>query len=482
MNIEIAKKGHSFKGAFAYYLHDKGAQTAERVAWTETRNFALDDPAYAQSVMIATARQADALKKAAGVKATGRKATAGPVYAFSLSWHPDEAGELDRAEMVRAADAALKVLKADHLQTVIVCHQDRAHPHVHVIVNRVHPDNGIMEGFSKDRDKLDVWADQYERERGLIVSRNRARKYDEQRRAAGQGLQATFAKVAPPLKPKSPAALLAERQAAQKVRHKQEWAELSAANAARRDAIKAERIDFKAIAAAHRAENKPLWSRLGKDLAAERRAFLKREERIGGIIRNAIDIVRGQQITGRDGDRGFLTMCFNYMVSAPLRRAALDTRQQEARAELAGRLDAALIAKFDAAKASKAEKFTQARATYEADRAALMERQGHERESIREGWRQIYADRERTGYKPRPAWARGDSNQARGGSTSRTSPQDRARHLARQDFRQGERLAPANQSDPQDDRDAQWKRLEELGQKSRGQGVARYRGRGLHRE
>ena len=74
MNFSIAAKGHSFKGAFAYYLHDKGAQTAERVAWAETRNLAHDDPAYAQSVMIATARQAAAMKKAAGVAATGRKA------------------------------------------------------------------------------------------------------------------------------------------------------------------------------------------------------------------------------------------------------------------------------------------------------------------------------------------------------------------------------------------------------------------------
>lgn len=482
MNIEIARKGHSFKGAFAYYLHDKGAQTAERVAWTETRNFAQDDPGYAQSVMIATARQADALKQAAGVKATGRKATAGPVYAFSLSWHPDEAPQLDRAEMVRAADAALKVLKAEHLQAVIVCHQDRAHPHVHVIVNRVHPDNGVMEGFSKDRDRLDAWADRYERERGQIVSQGRARKYDEQRRAAGQGLQASFAKKAAQPKPKSAAAVLAERQAAQKARHKQEWAELSAANAARRDAIKAQRIDFKAIAAAHRAEHKPLWSRLGKDLAAERRAFLKREERIGGIIRNAIDIVRGRQITGRDEDRGFLTMCFNYMVSAPLRRAALDARQKDARAALAGRLDVALLVKFDAAKASRAEKFTQARATYEAERAALMERQAHERGAIREGWRQIYADRERTGYKPRPAWAKG-SHQARGAGASKATSQERARQLARQDFRHGERPMPANQSAPPDDsREAQWKRLEEFGQKARGQGIARFRGRSLSRE
>ena len=59
---DIAKKGHSFNGAFAYYLHDKGADTAERVDWTETRNLMTDDPQAAKQVMIATALQADELK------------------------------------------------------------------------------------------------------------------------------------------------------------------------------------------------------------------------------------------------------------------------------------------------------------------------------------------------------------------------------------------------------------------------------------
>jgi len=76
---DIAKKGHSFNGAFAYYLHDKRQEgearreTAERVAWTETRNLAVASPDVARRVMIATASQADALKKAAGVKAAGPK-------------------------------------------------------------------------------------------------------------------------------------------------------------------------------------------------------------------------------------------------------------------------------------------------------------------------------------------------------------------------------------------------------------------------
>lgn len=87
----VSRAGHSFKGAFAYYLHDKGQDadgghktTAERVAWTETRNLATDDPEAAKRIMIATARQAEALKAAAGIASTGRKSAA-HVYSYSLA-------------------------------------------------------------------------------------------------------------------------------------------------------------------------------------------------------------------------------------------------------------------------------------------------------------------------------------------------------------------------------------------------------------
>lgn len=398
MNVDIAKKGHSFKGAFAYYLHDKGAETAERVAWAETRNLAHDDPAYAQSVMIATARQAHELKRAAGIKA-GRKATAGPVYAFALSWRADEAETLDRGQMIAAAEAALKVLKADHLQAVIVCHQDRDHPHVHVILNRVDPSTGVSESFSKDRDKLDAWADAYERERGHVVSPNRAKKYDDRKKRKQEPTAAGPAKVAPanhpqPAAAKSRAAMLAELQAAQKERHKQEWADLATTNKARRAAVYGARVDFKAIAAQHRAETRPLWSQLGKDHAAERRAFLDRETRISGIVRNAIDCVRSQQIRGVTEDRGFLAMCFNYTLSSQARHAAFSARQNDAKAQLATSLNSALTGKFEAIKTERKEKLAQLSRVYDGARAALIERQNVERGKIRDAWRQIYGDRE----------------------------------------------------------------------------------------
>ncbi len=493
MNFSIAAKGHSFKGAFAYYLHDKGAQTAERVAWAETRNLAHDDPAYAQSVMIATARQADALKKAAGVKATGRKA-AGAVHAYSISWHPEKETIPGRAGMVAIANETLKLLKADHLQAVIVCHQDTAHPHVHVIVNRVDPATGKMHPFGNDAHKLDEWAAKYERDRKQIVSPNRDEKHEERKRhAARASPKAAFAKSAAPAaaKPKSRAAMLAELQAAQKARHKQEWADLSAANKARREAIKAERVDFKGIAAQHRTETRPLWSRLGKEQAAERRAFLEREKRVSGIVRNAIDIVRNQQIRGVADDRGFLAMCFNYTVSKSARHAAFNERQQEAKAQLAGTLDAALIAKFDAVKGTRAGKFAQARTVYDTARAALIERQNGASAKVREGWRQLYADREKEGYNgPRPAWGRrsaANDSQARAPGARSVTPAQSTRpnaspntgppHPAKRDFDRAGQLAAAKQSPEPNDRAAQWAMLEELGQKSRELGVSP----GLHR-
>src|SRR5688572_22512438 len=173
---DIAGKGHSFAGAMAYYLHDKRQPgqsehptTSERVAWAEMRNLPVEDAHLAMRLMIATACQAEDLKRAAGIKSTGRRSTKA-VYAFSLSWHPSEAASLTRDEMLRAADAALATLGISHLQCVIVCHRDQPHPHVHCIVNRVDPTDGRMAVLSKDRELLSKWAHGYERERGPLLT------------------------------------------------------------------------------------------------------------------------------------------------------------------------------------------------------------------------------------------------------------------------------------------------------------------------
>ena len=145
----VAKAGTSFKGAFAYYLHDKRQEgesvrdTSERVGWTETRNLATRDPELAARIMAATAIDQERLKREAGIKNTGRK-SANSVYAYSLAWHPDEAGKIGKAEMLRAADESLQAIGAAGRQAVIVAHTDEPHPHVHVIVNRVSMEDGRM--------------------------------------------------------------------------------------------------------------------------------------------------------------------------------------------------------------------------------------------------------------------------------------------------------------------------------------------------
>ena len=161
-------------GAAAYLLHDVGeAEAAERVEWVQTRNLATDDPELAARIMAATAMQADDLKRAAGVKATGRKSNAHVLH-FSLAWHEREAEALIPEEMMRAALGAIKALGADDRQALIVAHNDTAHPHVHVLLNRISPEDGRMLSSSKEKLALSKWAEDYERARGEILCQQRA--------------------------------------------------------------------------------------------------------------------------------------------------------------------------------------------------------------------------------------------------------------------------------------------------------------------
>ena len=191
MNFEVNKLGRSFRGVMAYLLHDKRTGddqpvTAARVAWVKTRNLnAAAGPREATRIMIATAQNAEALKRAAGRSSSGRKSTGRSVFHLSLQWRGDEIGHDDQPTMIEAAETALRILKLDHLQAVIVAHNDTAHPHVHVVVNRVNPETGIMTPIAApDVKKLDRWADAFEVGRGLIVSPNRRRKYAREEVAA----------------------------------------------------------------------------------------------------------------------------------------------------------------------------------------------------------------------------------------------------------------------------------------------------------
>jgi hypothetical protein len=181
----ITAHGSSFKGLAAYLLSDIDRQGDERVAWTETHGLATEDPEQAWRIMVATAKSQADLKAEAGVKNTGRKSHKHVMH-YVLSWHPDEHGQIDRGEMLAAAKASMSYLgtyegeklgkgkaakrtqHADEHQAVIVCHDEgpRKNPHVHIMLNRVHPEHGVMLPDTKDYEKLSAWALDYRRAQG----------------------------------------------------------------------------------------------------------------------------------------------------------------------------------------------------------------------------------------------------------------------------------------------------------------------------
>ena len=163
-----SRQGRSFTGAWNYYAHDKRTaqqqaqgqevRTRERVGFVHTENLGgMEDDRAAIGLMIDTARRSTRCKA--------------PVYAFSLAWHPEETP--DQAHMIEAGQAPLKVLGMQDHQALMIAHTDTAHPHLHIIVNRIHPETGKAINVYKDQEKLSAWALEYERRQGKVYCQAR---------------------------------------------------------------------------------------------------------------------------------------------------------------------------------------------------------------------------------------------------------------------------------------------------------------------
>lgn len=183
MNPVEITQGKSFKGLATYLLHDEAAQdTAERVGWTQSYNLADADPEQAWRLMVATANSAGALKEAARIKRG--KAPKNVVHHYSINFHPDD--ELT-PEIIEAAVAeSLAVYGMEHHQALAVEHTDKAHRHVHVMVNLIDPENGMSAAtpikgddgkkrskLSNSQRRLSSWAQKFERQNGLKITGGR---------------------------------------------------------------------------------------------------------------------------------------------------------------------------------------------------------------------------------------------------------------------------------------------------------------------
>jgi Relaxase/Mobilisation nuclease domain len=263
--IPNIKTGSSFRGTALYYLHDKRREgealrlSHERVDWTVTRNTAHDDPHEAFAEMIAVARDQDRLKIEAGVRLSGRDCD-DPVMTISLSWHPSE--KPGKEQMVEAADSYLRHMGWEEHQAVYIPHNDRPHAHVHIVLNRIHPETGrvLDDAFSKNRSQ--EWA----QEHGRIWCEERVGK--DYSRADGRepdGMPHDFATDA-----RETQRPYMEREEAQQTQDQRERADLAEHHRVEREAFfETRHAQFReARQAAYRevrAEYKPRWVRHFQD-------------------------------------------------------------------------------------------------------------------------------------------------------------------------------------------------------------------------
>ena len=189
--IPRIQTGTSFKGAELYYLHDKRAEgekvreTKERVTWTYAINTLEDEPEAVLAEMRHTAFNQYLLKWESGNRVDGRP-TEKPVMTVALSWPRGE--NPTRDDMIETGHSFLQHMKWEGHQVLFVAHSDTKHPHVHLIINRVHPETGMTQDAAWTKHRSQQWALAYERERGHIYCEKRERKYGRDRTPAPRGM------------------------------------------------------------------------------------------------------------------------------------------------------------------------------------------------------------------------------------------------------------------------------------------------------
>lgn len=404
---KLHKKGRSFRGAAMYLLHDKDrATTSERVAWTETRNLATRDGHVAWRVMAATALSADHLKRNAGVKNTGRKSK-GAVLHLTLSWHPEEKEGLSKDEMMRAAHGAIRALGAEDRQVLLVAHNDEPQPHMHLLINRVSPEDGRMLSSSKEKLALSRWAQRYEQERGAVlceqrVINNKARERGEyvrgerdtprhiyERQAANHDAELHRAQRA-----KDRAVGAAQRA----IRNRQEkgWAKLIGDHKAALAAIRAAGRKRTAIANDRVLESyRPAWASLHHEQQLELRAFERDERSVLGRMKNRVrSIDLGELIRGPSKGEALSGM-FGALASSGARLERLkyqhDRREASLRAEQrVGQRKAARAVRTEVNAELQGE-----RNRFQAARAELVLGHSIEQAKMRAEWRTRRNEREK---------------------------------------------------------------------------------------
>lgn len=128
MLAKVAPPTNDFAAVARYLVHGRSGAPHDprRVAWVTAHNLPTDDPALAATYMQATAQLSARTRKAA--------------YHLMIAWRAHERPTPEAMQEVARQTLQLAGL-AEH-QALIMGHGDKPHPHLHILLNRVHPDTG----------------------------------------------------------------------------------------------------------------------------------------------------------------------------------------------------------------------------------------------------------------------------------------------------------------------------------------------------
>lgn len=158
-----SKQPAAFKSSALYLAGRTNGLSTDRVAWMETRNLETTDPLAASAIMEATAAQNLRCKK--------------PVYHFVLSFDPKDArrGKLPPEVLREIAGEAIERMGLTEHQMLVYAHKDTKHPHMHFLINRVHPTTGKAFDRHNDGRRLTELCREIARERELNIPRDKER-------------------------------------------------------------------------------------------------------------------------------------------------------------------------------------------------------------------------------------------------------------------------------------------------------------------
>lgn len=141
MLAKVAPPTNDFLALARYLVRGKPGTTPDprRVAWVRAQNLPTEDAELAAKYMAATAQLSSRTRNAA--------------YHLMIAWHARERPTEDLMQKV-AVDALEMAGLAEH-QALIMGHGDKPNPHLHILLNRVHPETGRAWKASHDFARFD---------------------------------------------------------------------------------------------------------------------------------------------------------------------------------------------------------------------------------------------------------------------------------------------------------------------------------------